>query len=583
MAERRFSRNDAAALQAALDERIRAAQADRAEFFSFVMVDPEKPGQRMRCTPHQRVAFDFYDYHSRGVVRWPTDTGKTLFTVGAGLYDLGNDPSLTMLLVGKSEEIAQKPFGILRNYVELPDLAARARMVFPKLAPSTEPGQAWTATEITIDRPAGQVDPSARAVGLDSDFQGKKVRRYLADDLLDPENTGTEYQRKKLKRNFFSLVNSRLVPGDDSKGFLINVPWDKRDLTFSLEEDGWATLHMDVYGNVCVSNTDWESPLLRPSRYRKPRRDGERWYRLVAHDPDPGEQTPLMPIRWSLPQIAKAKRDEPPSEFSRSRKCEPVASEEARCQRIWIEGGEDEDGNVFPGCLRRGRTTVRKIDRGRFGKLPIYIGMDLSTGEGEDESALAAIGIRENAKRVLLNVEGDKWEGPEQATRGLEWTDAYDADLVVESNGYQKTLRQWMVALRPEMKHRIHALHTDDKKKDSLLFGIEAIFGEFYRGEWEIPADEDGRLEPEVEALVQDCLDYRPGQHVGDRLMALWIARARAHGRILALMQAQHAAAPRTPEEDILALGRLNTEQWRGRGKSSSGTTLRRRGATGGF
>jgi len=574
--------SDVSAFELGRQEILAECRENFEAFFSFVMVDPENPGQRMRCSPHQLVAYEFCEAHKNGVLRWPTDTGKTLFTVAYALFRLGRDASLVMLLAGKAEEVAQKPHGILRSYLENPDLNVRVRQVFPHLVPSDEPGQAWTDSELTIKRPPGGADPSVRAVGLDSDFQGKKTKLYLADDLLDDENTGTEYQRKKLFKLFFSKLNSRLVPSDESKGFLINVPWDRDDLTFQLErkkdEGGreWATLAMDIHGNVKVTNTDWTTPLLRKSRFKKDT------YRLAAHDPDARERVPLMPQRWSVDWIAEAKATEPPGEFARSREISPRAPEEARCQRIWIDGGyDDEEDRDYPGCLVRGTHPAERIDRSKFGKMPVYSGMDVSTGESTDSSAIVSIGVRDDSLRVLLNVESGWWLGPEQAERGIDFIERYDGDLTVESNGYQKTLKQWIVALRPDLLHRVHALNTDDKKKDSKQFGIEAIFGEFYRGEWLIPADADGRLEPEIEALVQECVDWRPGQHPGNRLMALFVARAKAHGRIIAMMKNRTPRKPRSVEEGLQDLAKLNPTRWRGKGQSSASLSMRR--STGGF
>lgn len=583
----------------ALEHRIEEARSSAAAFFSFVMVNPQDPSNpmRMRVAEHQAVAFEFYEAHKNGVIQWPTDTGKTLFTVGATLFELGVDRTLTIMLAGKSELIAQKPFGLVRSYLENPDLNARVRLVFPHLVPSDEPGQAWTDTQLTIDRPPGGADPSVLAVGFDSDFQGKKVGRYFCDDLLDRENCATDYQRKKLHGSFFSQVNSRLIPGPKSKGFVINVPWDKNDLTFVLMRskedeggDGWPGLRMDIYGNVQIVGTEWRSSRLRPSRFKKG------WYRLAAHDPDPKERVPLFPVRWSPEVIAEAKATEPPSEFARSRLCSPTAPEEQRCQRIWIDGGVDEaTGKKFTGCLRRGTEPILEIDPEEFGHIPIYIGMDVSTGEADDESSIVPIGVLPDGRVALLNVEGGKWDGPTQATKAIDAGERYDADIIVESNGYQKTLKQWIVMLatmmeeegnarftsRDPLSTRVHALHTDDKKKESKHFGVEAIFGEFFQGEWVIPANEDGTLEPEIEAFVQECLDYRPGAHVGDRLMGAFVARAKAHSRIMALRKARAKKVKGEREPDPVGdLSRLNPARWRGKAASSSSLAMRK---TGGF
>lgn len=575
-----------AAYKRALERRVRRARSDPSDFFSFAMMDPEEPTRRIFCQPHQEVAFAFMGAHRNGVIQWATDTGKTISTVGQTLYTLGLNSSANVLLVGKSENIAaERPFALCRDYLEKSDLNARVRQVFPHLVPSEDAGQSWTQTDLIVQRPAGAAGVSIKAAGFESDLQGSKFDLILCDDLLDDENCATEHQRKKLLKRFFSLIYSRRKPKASTKVFVINVPFDQNDLTFTLMKSkddggrGWPGLRMDVWGNVEIVGTDWRSELLRPSRRRKG------WWRLKSHDPDEQERVPLFPVRWPRESILQAKEDETPTEFSRSREINPLAPEDQRCQRAWIEGGTDAKGRLCKGCLRKGTAPILEADE-TFGSAKVFIGEDVSTGEADDESAIVPIAVLPDGRIALLNVEAGKWTGPEQGERSVDAISRYDADIVVESNGYQKTLRQWIVDERglgrDDLDHRVLALNTDDKKKESKLFGLEAIFWEFYRGEWVFPADRKGRLVPEIEALVQECLDYRPGEHVGDRLMALHIARARAHPYVMALRRGRKKAtrAGRPPDERLAAMSRLNVEQWRGKGSNGKGLAAAK---TGGF
>lgn len=65
---------------------------------------------------------------------------------------------------------------------------------------------------------------------------------------------------------------------------------------------------------------------------------------------------------------------------------------------------------------------------------------------------------------------------------------------------------------------------TTGKQKADPVFGFESLAVELFNGKWLFPS-RGGRSHPEVEALCQELLFYSPGQHVGDRAMALWFCR----------------------------------------------------------
>ena len=72
----------------------------------------------------------------------------------------------------------------------------------------------------------------------------------------------------------------------------------------------------------------------------------------------------------------------------------------------------------------------------------------------------------------------------------------------------------------------IEPFNTGRNKYDPM-YGVESLAGEMAMGKWTIPSW-DGTLESaedEVRALAEEMLAYTPGNHTGDVLMSLWIAR----------------------------------------------------------
>lgn len=531
------------------------AQADCAEFFSAVFLNPEKPAPPpMRAAAHQKVGWEFMEAHPRGVLRWPTDTGKTLSLAAYLLWKLGRDRNLSALLVGKVEDIAQRSFRFVRQYLEDPQLAPRLRAMFPELRLTDSDLAARTTTSVTVERPAGGADPSIQAIGTGTAAQGKKPKLIVNDDLLDGTNTQTGGQRRTISRLYHSQVVSRLVGDEDGKVFLVNVPFHEEDLTFELEEDEfWPTLHMDLLGNVRLANTDWTTPLLRPSRLKPG------WFRLAEHDSpayakfagvtlapgetawfDEDEQVPLFPERWPRERIEdhrSGSKREPPSEFARSRLCQPMSDEEARCHIEWIDGGKDpKTGKEHEGCLVEGRPMQQATDDLLDG-MQLFVGADFGFGEDErlhDRTAFFVLGVDKYYLRHLVWLESE---------HGLTGPDVVDGlrdlhrrfrprRMAVESNGAQKWASQFVRVERkrdkasraPTTGIRIEGLFTTQASKLSKEFGVETLFTEFAQSLWRIPCNAQGVRTPEVQAFVDECLAYRPGQHPGDRLMAGWIA-----------------------------------------------------------
>lgn len=506
------------------------ARVDAAAFFDFVMFDP-KSRAKIYAKPHQRVGLEFVSHHRRCVIRWPTDTGKTLsMSVALPLWLLGREPEASVLLAGKTQEISGRPLRMLRDYLEDPQLNARARLVFPDLfkSPRAGRGDLWQAFKLTINRPAGSGDPSITASGLDTSIQGKKFKYIFADDLLDIENTSTIDQRKKVSDTFYGEILNRFEPSVDTRIIFTNVPWDPADLTFELEAAGWPTLTFDIDGHCYFNNvdSDFDTDLVRPDdqgeTFRTKGPDGPvvlEPYRLVAHDPDPGRLIPLDPERWGVDQIAELKDTTPPRFYAAHRKCRPRSEEESRCKEEWINR-----------CKRLGRglSTVSHYD----GKGTPFMGVDFGFSRKKKAGETAfwcglPVELDDKAPAVrILWVHGKRgMSTPDTRDMIGRKGRALNATVLTEEVETQKWAREITHEKFPDLIIRPHA--TTGRTKQDPEFGLETVFAWIEMGRIVIPCDDDLRCEPEVEKWIEECLSYIPGQHPGDRLMASWFAVSR--------------------------------------------------------
>lgn len=514
--------------------RAEAARRDPSAFFEFVMRE-EHTRAPLRTLPHQRVLFSFVMAHPRCVVRMPVGASKTYSMLGLSLWLIGDDVTARGAVISASAEQASKVIGAAASYIET---STELALVFPRVQPSPNPRDPWTQTKITVARPPGIRDATLWGVGAGGKLPGARLKWILVDDVVDGDNTSTAEQIRKLNRWFFSTVVTR-ADVHDSRIVVTNTPWDTGDLVHYLESAGWATLEMNVEGDVRVANADprWDTDDLRPSTKPDPNLS-----RLSAHDSEEyaGEGAELVNGRWvdrrervsiwpekfsrAVIDELKAvtfKRDK--RAYDQSYMMRARSNEDALCKLEWVEA-----------CKLKAR------ERGVFGTVreyggtdPVFTGVDLAFGTGSDSNdcALFTFRLRDDGLRQILDADFGKWSGPEVIERLIDHHRRYNTIFRVESNAAQIYLLQFArlkdatLPIKP---------HITGKQKWNREFGVMAIFTEIENGAWLIPNDPDGVCPEGVEKWVDNCLDFRRVSHTGDLLMASWFAReqARASGLI---------------------------------------------------
>jgi hypothetical protein len=523
-------------------------------FFGFVMRE-ETAHRLVRCAPHERLFFDFTEAHPRCVVRMPRNSSKTFCFTTRILHQLGNDPGARHAIISEAEEQAKKPLGLVREYIERD---GPVHAVFPHLRKSQEQKDPWTQTQITVDRPPGIRDPSLVAAGIGGKaLQGSRLKHVNVDDLLSPQSAHTREKCEATNKWFGGLL-STLDPHDSSV-CVTNTPVSPYDLTYWLESSGWATLTMDIEGNVWIRNTDWDSDLLRPSDVRPQQfptvesgfGNSQGPFRFAAHDApeylepayeylgrrapdahrDVEEVVPLWPERFDRKWIEKAMRDPAtlltwPSNYM----CLCRDDARARCKIEWVEKCKENARDA--GHYLMPHTIEESALRG----LPCFTGVDLGFGEKATSAltTIITICILPNYKRLVVEVDSGHYQGAETIDHVFDTHRRYNSIVRVETNGAQKTLRQWARERNVGVPIRSH---NTGKNKVDPRYGIEVMFVEMDQGAWLFPNNPRTHLcESKLEQLLQECKDYDPAQHTGDHLIGLWLAheQARQSGALVA-------------------------------------------------
>lgn len=450
--------------------RVRMARDDAAVFTRLVLKD-ELTGERIHSTPMHGDWHDLAGAHDRLVLMSHVESGKTQqLSVGRVLWELGRDPNTRVVIVSNTSGQAIKITRAIAGYLER---SAELREVFPNLKPS--PGGPWTNTQLTVVRKGSPKDPSVQATGVHGSIVGARIDLLILDDLLDYENTRTPAQR----------------------------------------DDVWHWVHSTLFGRltanarvVCVGNAYHRDDMLH--RLERSPAWQTRRYPVVADD-----GTPSWPDRWPLERITRKREELGPLEFARQMLCRARDDNEARFKREWVDL-----------CLERGNG--RQLQHA-LATIPsgcaVYTGVDLAVQQhaSADLTAFTTILVHPNGDRELLNIETGRLAGPDIVRKIQEIHHRYQGIFFVENNAAQDFILQFLragtaVPVRP---------FTTGRNKVHPEFGIESLAAELAAGKWLLP-NRDGRLHPEVDALVNEMLYYDPRAHTGDRLMSMWFAREAA-------------------------------------------------------
>jgi hypothetical protein len=514
------------------------ARSDPKVFFEFVMVTDDAFKRRVKISAHQRVLLDFIRDHHRGVVMMSRGHSKTFCLVSMLLWMIGNDPNFRGAVVGAKEAQSEKVVKAVREAIGDPRNGQpgnpRLLMVFPHLRRSPNKFDPWTMTSITVAREAGTRDPTLIAVGLNGIIRGARLKCVFVDDVLTDENVGTHEQREKVVEWVDGAVLQTLDRTGDTKAYLVGTALHPQDLLHKAQERGWASLKMDVAGNVQVEDDKdpwcrvdggdfWDHPELRAG-YVVPSKN-----RLVSHDPDPRDEKLLWPERFGrdpngneLPPdraLALLQESMLPHKFQQEYMMVAHDYATAMCRPEWITRCK-----LAARQPPFGGGPIEQLAPGYQGQGLVFVGVDLAYAleDHNDDTAYVTVLVHDSGHRQILDIEYGKFDSALKVQKVREKVELFSASLVViEGNSAQRTVAEW--SLNENAGLPVVALDTGREKADVHL-GIQGLFLEIYNGAWIIPNDEHGVMDRRVQRFVDACINYVPDKHTDDVLMAAWLA-----------------------------------------------------------
>lgn len=482
----KLSQAELVARAEALDELHVKEARERADAFTEYVLTHEETGDPIVNAPFHIEWHRFLDEHPLAVLIAPVEHAKTQqIAVGRALYMLGKFPNKRGAIISNTSGQAEKILSSIKQYIEHSD---RLHKVFPNLRPSEAPGLPWHGSAITVERNTIAKDPSIQALGIGGGIVGSRLDWIILDDVLDFENTRTDEQVQKLLEWFDSTLFTRRTAG--GVVWMIGTPWNKSDLIHTLAaRPAWASKRYSAVEN--------------------------------PHDPP----NAWRPIWFSLPRLLEIYENTTPHNFSRKYLCIVIDTATSRFKTGWIEQCK---------ALGKGRTLLPRAPVTPSGKrLPCFTGVDLAgakrknTGKKRAGGALTVfftIAVDQRGRRIVVDVRGGNWTGPDIVTELYDIHARYDSMIVVEDNGTQQFLLQFATQGGIPVKE-----FTTGMNKYDETFGVESMAIEMRSGLWVIPSGETGQhLDPNVQRWLAECLAYQPNAHTGDYLMASWFAREAA-------------------------------------------------------
>lgn len=453
------------------------AREDPVVFSQFVLRD-EANGNPIRLAPMHEEWHDILSTHDRVVLWTHTEAGKTSgVSVGRVLWEIGKNPNIRILILSRAAGGAKKIVKSLKNYIEN---SAEYRMVFPAVVPDkSDTTGLWRDNAFIVRRKSMPKDPTVEACGYGGAVLGGRYDLIIIDDYLDAENTHSDHLRQK----FYSWLKSTIENRKTGEGRLwfIGNAWHPED-----------AMH----------------------RYAAEPQTFSKKYPVLVD----GESSWLDV--WPLARIKKEIENRGPIEARRSLFCDPVPDDERRFKLDYIMraviNGDGIELAYSLVIVPSGYRTVTGVD----------VAATKQTSGGE--TALVTIAVKDATQvRQILDVDAGRWGGPEIVNRIIDVQHRYNSQVLVESNGVQRWLKQFV---NDKSAAPVKAFYTGKNKYDPS-FGIESLAIEFSQGKWIVPnrgGETKGMLgsfNPQVKKLLDEMLRYDPQSHTGDRLMALWLAR----------------------------------------------------------
>lgn len=227
-----------------------AAEASLETFISLV-----SKGQRSLGSCHKEL-IDWWcreEAKDHQLVLFPRDHGKSAMVAYRVAWELTKDPTLRVLYISATANLAQKQLGFIKQIFE----SDVHRYYWPDhIAAEEGKRNKWTQSEIELDHPLRaheQIrDPSIMTAGLTTGITGLHFDIAVLDDVVVYENAYTQEGRNKVETQYSLLAS---IEGTGAQEWVVGTRYHPKDLYSimlemvepTFDEDGQVNGEESIY------------------------------------------------------------------------------------------------------------------------------------------------------------------------------------------------------------------------------------------------------------------------------------------------------------------------------------------------
>jgi len=491
--------------------------------------------------PHQRHWIDLLEgreptevhpsiTHEKGsgdliIINTPPEHAKsTTITVNYAVYRICQNPNIRIMVVSKTQAMAQKFLLSIKNrlthprYQEL-QLAFGPPGGFEKNSDSWKQDLIYLSSE---SRDSGEKDPTVQAVGIRGHIYGARADLIIMDDCVDHTNA---HEFEKQIDWIQSEVMSR-IDNDGGRLLVVGTRLRPKDLYSELRDPM-------RYPDETSPWTYFAQPAVLEFN-----EEPEKWVTLWP-------KTNMAPVsgngipdanglfdKWNGPALYKKRSRMSPNLWAMVYQQQQV-HEDSAFPSDAVKGVINGARNI--GLIPKGKAGVRP--HGMDG-LIVVAGLD-PAGSGYTAAVCLALDIS-SQKRYLLDVSNVAGMKPDDLRNLIkDWTDKYGiSEWRVEKNAFQTMLtqdrevREYLSARGASLKEH----HTGQNKWDTD-FGVASLTTLFYG--WE---DDKALIEfpsshasEGLKALIEQLVTWYPDapkSQKTDTVMAFWFAELACRDRV---------------------------------------------------
>ena len=451
------------------------------------------------------------------IINTPPEHAKsTTITVNYAVYRICQNPNIRIMIVSKTQAMAQKFLLAIKNRLTHPQYQ-NLHLDFGPPGGFEKNSDSWKQDLIYLSsyaRNSGEKDPTVQAVGIRGHIYGSRADLIIMDDCVD--NTNAHEYEKQIDW-IQSEVMSR-IDNEDGKLLVVGTRLRPRDLYSELRDP--------------MRYPDEESPwtyFAQPAVlefYEEP----EKWVTLWPQTnvaPNSGKGIPDddgMFVKWDGPALFKKRSRISPNLWA----------------MVYQQQQVHED-SVFPvdavkGVIN-GARNVGLIPKGKAGNRPhgmdgliVIAGLDPA---GSGHTAAVCIGLDiSTQKRYLLDVSNRAGMKPDEIRQLIkDWTDKYRVnEWRIEKNAFQTMLTQDREVREYLSAHgsTLREHHTGQNKwdEDFGVASLSTLFDGYEEGNnlIEFPSTHSSEG---IKALIEQLVTWYPDSPKGqkkDCVMAFWFA-----------------------------------------------------------